>query len=99
MAKSKVTQKNPVLITTQHRGVFQGDLQSFNPETKQAIISSSRCCVVWRGIKGFVALAATGPSNQCRITPAAPEMTLEGVTSITKCTPEAVAAWEKEPWS
>lgn len=96
-------QKNPVLVTTEHRGVFQGDLVSYEPANGQtparAIIKEARCCVAWRGIKGFVALASTGPERNCKITPAALEMTLEKVTSVTKCTPEAVSAWRAEPWS
>lgn len=97
MATTK--QKNPVLVTTSFRGVFQGDLLSYNPETKQAVIAQARCCVAWRGVKGFLALTATGPTSSCRITPASPELTIESVTSIAKCTPAAVAAWEKEPWN
>lgn len=95
----KAEQRSPVLVTTELRGVFQGDLESYNSESRTAIISQSRCCVQWRGIKGFVALAATGPTDDCRITPAAPSMTIEKVTSISECTPAAVEAWQSEPWS
>lgn len=38
-----------------------------------------------------------GPS--VRIGPAAPAITLTGVTAIMECTAEAVEAWESEPWS
>ena len=98
MAVKTKKQKNPVLVTTSHRGAFQGDLINYNQETKQAIIAQARCCIAWRNIKGFLALTSSGPGSDCRITPATPELTLEGVVSIAKCTPEAVSAWEKEPW-
>lgn len=91
-------QKNPVLVTTEHRGLFQGDLKEYDLETRRAVITQARCAIAWRNIKGFPQLAATGPTKDCRISPAAPEMTLEKVTAIVKCTAEAVAAWELEPW-
>jgi hypothetical protein len=91
-------QTKPVLVTTEHRGVFQGDLESYDATTRTAIIRQARCVIRWAGIRGFVALAATGPTSSCRISAAGPRMTLEKVTSVTECTPEAVAAFQKEPW-
>lgn len=96
---AKKTQRKPVLITTEHRGVFQGDLQSYDDASKVAVIEQARCCVMWRNVKGFIDLAVNGPGEACRVTPAAPEMKIEKVTSIVKCTPESVQAWEVEPWN
>lgn len=94
----KAPQAKPMLVTTEHRGVFQGDLESYDPVARTAVLKQARCCILWRGIKGFVALAFTGPGRSCRISPAGPRMTLEKVTSLTECTPEAVAEWQKEYW-
>lgn len=98
--KKTVKQKKPVMITTEFKGVFQGDLISYDEASKVAVIKQSRCCVYWSsGVRGFVGLAVNGPDKNCKITPAAPKMTLEKVTSIVEVTPEAVTAWEKEPWA
>ena len=91
-------QERPVLVTTEHRGVFQGDLVSYDASTRTATIKQARNCISWRGIKGFIALAASGPNSNCRIGSAAPSLIIEKVTSIAECTQEAVAAWQHEPW-
>lgn len=98
MTTTKKKTKTPVLVTTEHRGVFFGFLQSYDKEAKTAIITSAQCCIIWRGVKGFIDLAVNGPGPRCRVTPAAPEMTIEKVTSVVKCTKESVKAWEACPW-
>ncbi len=86
-----------VLVTTKHRGVFFGKLKEDNGAT--VILESARNCISWdEATKGFLGLATTGPTSGCRVGPAAPELTLYGVTSITKCSDVAVEAWEKAPW-
>lgn len=93
----QATQQNPVLITTEFKGIFQGDLKSFDPASKTAVLTQARCCLkFWNG-KGFVGLVVGGPDRNCKVTGAAPEMTLFGVTAMLKCTPESVLAWQKEP--
>jgi hypothetical protein len=42
-------------------------------------------------------LAATGPTSQCRIGPAA-DIVLRNITAVVAVTPAAVAAWEAAPW-
>lgn len=48
--------------------------------------------------KGFLGLATVGPLSGARIGPAA-DIELHGITCVAECTPEAVAAWERAPWS
>ena len=43
--------------------------------------------------------ATWGPTYGCKIGPAVPSLLVHGVTSVSECTDEAVAAWEKAPWS
>jgi hypothetical protein len=89
-------QERPVLVTTSHRGVFFG----YATETSGTTIKLSRArnCVYWSAdVKGFLGLAATGPSNNCRVGPAA-DIELRDVTCVAEVTPEAVANWEKHPW-
>ena len=86
-----------VVVTTKHRGVFFG----FTSETdgEQIKLRSARCCIYWpTGQKGFMGLASVGPLDGSRIGPAA-DITLRDITSVIECTPAAVAAWNKAPWS
>ena len=87
-----------VVVTTKHRGVFMGEIESRNGS--EIVLKDARVCVYWsRDTKGFVGLAKTGPLSGSRVSPAAPKLELFDVTSVTHCTPEAVEKWEAEPWS
>jgi hypothetical protein len=86
-----------VVVTTKHRGVFFGRLEA--DEGDKVKLAEARNCLRWAGTKGFLGLAAAGPTGQCRIGPAAPELVLYGVTSVSVCSDEARKAWEAEPWS
>lgn len=86
-----------VLVTTAHKGVFFG----YTKDTRGAIISlrSARNCIYWPvEQKGFLGLASQGPVAGSRVGPAA-DLELRDITSVALCTPAAVEAWEKAPWS
>jgi hypothetical protein len=88
----------PVLVTTQHRGVFFGYLDG-KPTKEQLTIKQARNCLYWSpDVKGFIGLAEQGPTKNCRVGPASPEMTLFNITAVVTCTPEAAAKWEEAPW-
>ncbi|MCG8047133.1 MAG: hypothetical protein N0E48_16125 [Candidatus Thiodiazotropha endolucinida] len=93
--ETTVTEEIPVLVTTEHRGVFFG----YTTDTRGDVIELKRArnCIYWRKIKGFLALAESGPTENCRIGPAV-DIELHNITCVAKCTPEAVEAWEKAPW-
>lgn len=90
--------KQPLVVTTAHRGVFFGYAE---PTTEKIIkLEHARMCVYWSNdVKGVVGLASVGPSEECRIGPAAPAITLQDITSIMEVTPEAEAKWNQQPWS
>ena len=89
-----------VVVTTAHRGVFFGSLESYSSAMKVAVLIEARNAVYWSGsVRGFLGLAANGPNSECRIGPAAPRLVLEGVTSCAECTPEAVEKWKAAPWN
>ncbi len=93
---SKVKER-PVLVTTAHRGVFFG----FATETdgEQIALRAARGFVYWsRDVKGFLGLAATGPTKSCRIGPPA-DITLRNITSVAEVSADAVKCWEAAPWS
>ena len=88
--------ERPVLVTTAHRGVFFGYADDTDGET--IALKRARLCVYWSAdCKGFMGLAASGPSASCRIGPAA-DITLRNITAVLAVTPAAVTAWEAAPW-
>jgi hypothetical protein len=45
-----------------------------------------------------VGLAAEGPSAACRISPAAPALTLYEISAVFEPSDDAVQRWESGPW-
>lgn len=96
MARAKVQQARPVVVTTTHRGVFFG--YAGDTDGEQIVLEKARLCLYWSSdVRGFMGLASTGPSKSCRIGPAA-NITLRNITAVLEATPEAVKAWESAPW-
>ncbi len=99
--KKKVQKKEKaVVVTTARHGVFFGYVPTgANLEVDRITLKNCRMCVYWSAdVKGVMGLAATGPSSSCRITPAAPSFSINEVTGVMVCTPQAAAAWEDAPW-
>lgn len=89
----------PVVVTTEHRGVFFGYLQG-NREEPTAELHEAQMCVYWStAVRGVLGLAVTGPDDKCRVTPPVPSITLHKVTAVMDATDEAVKAWLARPWS
>lgn len=91
--------RQAVLVTTIHRGVFFG--YATQPvKDKSITIEDGRNCIYWSAdVKGFLGLAANGPSSSCRVGPKVPKLTLTDVTSVSETTPEAAQKFESQPWS
>ena len=88
-----------VLVTTQHRGVFFGNL--IGKASKEKVqLANCRNVLYWdAATMGFLGLASTGPTKGCRIGPAANgSSTLFDVTGVFTCTSEAIAAFEASKW-
>lgn len=86
-----------VLVTTTHRGVFFGYASKTDGATIK--LRAARNCLHWSSdVRGFMGLAATGPTKNCRIGPAC-DIELRDITSVAECTPQSIAAWEGAPWS
>jgi hypothetical protein len=91
------TDGRPVVVTTAHRGVFFGYAEDTDGET--IALKGSRLCVYWSSdVKGFMGLAANGPTKSCKIGPAA-DITLRNITAVLEVTPEAEAKWVEAPWA
>ncbi len=94
---AKTNGEKAVMVTTAHRGVFFG----YASETSGEIVrlKRARLCLYWsRDVKGFMGLAANGPTKDCRIGPPA-DIDLRAITAVLTVTPEAAEKWEKAPWS
>jgi hypothetical protein len=92
--------KSAVLVTTVHRGVFFGYMNGEEDAGKTVTITDARNCIYWSpDVKGFLGLAASGPSSGCRVGPKVPSLKLLDVTSVAAVSPEAAEKWEKHPWS
>lgn len=91
MATKKTTKKpakkvtvpakeQPVLVTTAHRGVFFG--YTDDPDAEVIPLKRARLCVRWSAdVKGFMGLAANGPTSGCRIGPPA-DIKLRNITAM-----------------
>lgn len=94
--KNAKAKSRAVLITTAHRGVFFGYASSTDGDIVH--LKDARLCVYWSAdVKGFMGLAANGPTESCRIGPPA-DIEVRAVTSVVEATPAAEAAWLKSPW-
>jgi hypothetical protein len=91
-AKSNGTRERPVLVTTEHRGVFYGYATRTQGET--IVLVRARNCIYWSSdVGGFMGLAARGPSSSCRIGPPA-DIELRAITSVVEVTPDAAKRWD-----
>lgn len=86
-------EKPAVIVTTKHRGVFFGHLVE-DQRPQRVSLEGARCAIRFGTTGGFMQLAATGPTPNTKAGPAV-DCDLEDITSVTRCSPEAVAAWEK----
>jgi hypothetical protein len=90
----------PVVVTTEHRGVFFGFLDGQVDTEKTLAITDAQMCVYWpTSTKGILGLASTGPTKGAKVTPSVPRIVLQSVTSVMDATEEAVKAWQSRPWS
>ena len=89
--------KRPVLVTTQHRGVFFGYLNG-EPAKESLRLQKARNVLYWSAeCKGFLGLASEGPKPGSRVGPPA-DITLYDVACVADVTPAAVDRFEAAPW-
>ena len=82
-----------VLVTTQHRGVFAGQVpDEFDFNLRDFPLDNAKMAIYWGTSDGVMQLANTGPTSQSRISAPANIPMLHDVTAIFEITDEA---WEK----
>ena len=85
----------PVLITTQHRGVFAGlvpDDQDMNQTTMA--LKQARCAIYWATTKGVAELADVGPNQKTRVGSPADLEAIHDITAVWSITPGAWDKWQ-----
>lgn len=88
----------PVLVTTQHRGVFAGlvpDDADMNARTMR--LELARCAIYWSTKRGVAELAETGPNSESCIGAPATIEALHDITAVWAIEPEAWEAWCAAP--
>lgn len=96
MARTKPTTETngdgrPVIVTTEHRGVFFG--YATNTSGDRINLKRARMAIRFGTTRGLMELAETGPTAQSRISARA-DLELRKITAVFECTPDAVAKWE-----
>ncbi len=85
----------PVIVTTEHRGVFYGNAPEDTSISQETItLTGARMAIYWGTTKGLFELAHIGPNSSSRISAPA-DVQLNKVTAILDVTPEAVKAWSQ----
>jgi hypothetical protein len=85
-----------VLITTEFRGVFYGEVKNNKNLPSEITLTNARNCIYWSSdCNGFLGLAAKGPTKSCKIGAEIKEITLYKITSVTPVSEEAAEAWTK----
>ena len=88
-----------VLVTTEFRGVFFGYMAG-KVKDGSVTLKQAQNCVYWSSdVRGFMGLASSGPSKNCKVGPAVPSITLNKVTAVVEVSPEAAEKWKSAPWS
>lgn len=85
----------PVLVTTQHRGVFAGLIptdQDIN--TRSMPLKAAKMAIRWGTRRGLMELCEGGPTEMSKISAPADIPVLHDITAIFEITPEAWAKWK-----
>ena len=85
------TAERPVIVTTEHRGVFFG----YASDTSGSAIhlKRARMAIYWGTTRGLMQLAETGPTASSKISARA-DLDVRKVTAVFEVTTEAAAKWE-----
>ena len=96
--KVKKSKEVAVLVGTELRNLWFGYATDTSKDT--VILRRARQVIYWSAsVKGAGGLAVTGPDASCRIGPAVTEVQARRVTTVAILTPQAVTAFEAQPWA
>ena len=82
-----------VMVTTQHRGVFAGQIEGDQDVNAEIMpLKNARMAIQWGTTKGVMQLAESGPTSSSKISAKADIPSLRDITAVFDITD---AAWEK----
>ena len=85
-----------VIITTQHRGVFAGEIPDDQDLSAKAMpLFNAKMAIYWGTTKGVMELAETGPTSKSRISAQADIPMLHDITAIFGISEKAWEKWQK----
>ncbi|HXH52569.1 MAG TPA: hypothetical protein VNH53_03945 [Sphingomicrobium sp.] len=85
----------PVLVTTQHRGVFAGLIPDDQDLAVKAMpLKDARMAIYWGTTKGLMELCESGPTAKSRISAPADIPMLHDITAIFDITDKAWEKWQ-----
>lgn len=94
--KGTKMEKKSVVVTTEFRGVFFGEVKNDKKLPSEITLINARNCIYWSSdVGGFLGLAAKGPSSSCKIGAIVPELTVYKITSISPVSQEVAEKWKK----
>jgi hypothetical protein len=88
---SSATPERPVIICTEHRGVFFGYATDTSGDSVQ--LSGARMALYWATTRGVMELAEVGPNSRSKISSRA-NIEVRKITAVFEVTPAAVEKWE-----
>lgn len=88
---AKKTTERPVIVTTEHRGVFFG----YADDTSGDVIhlKRARMAIYWGTTRGIFELAETGTTDKSKISARA-DIELRKITAVMEVSPVAAEKWE-----
>lgn len=93
MTKASTTER-PVLVTTEHRGVFFG----YAADTKGSVIDlkRARMAISFGTTRGLMELCESGPTSRSKISARA-DIEVRKITAVFEVSADAAAKWESAP--
>ena len=88
MAKTK---ERPVIVCTEHRGVFFGYAGDTTGTT--ILLKRARMAIYFGTNRGVLELAETGTTDKSKVSARA-DIDVRSITAVFEVTPEATAKWE-----
>ncbi|GAA0696131.1 hypothetical protein ISN75_06670 [Dyella marensis] len=88
---AKKTASRPVIVCTEHRGVFFGYADDTSGNTIK--LERARMAIRFGTTRGLVELAETGPTSSSKVSARA-DVDIRKVTAVFEVTPAAVEKWE-----
>lgn len=89
--KSSAVKERPVIICTEHRGVFFGYAHDTKGDTIK--LRAARMAIYWGTTRGVMELAEVGPNDKSKISARA-DIEVRKITAVFEVTTGAVEKWE-----